>query len=56
MEHYFEIVTNKSLSKLTVKLMIDRLGPDLWLDTLIPKLDSILWLPGWANLSHFVND
>ena len=45
LEHYFEIVTNKSLSKLTVKLMRDRVGPDLSLDTPRPKFDSILW-PG----------
>ena len=44
-------VINKSMSKLAVKVMSDRGGPDLSFDTPRPKFDLILW-PGWVNLSH----
>ena len=44
-------VINKSMSKLAVKVMSDRGGPDLSFDTPRPKFDFILW-PGWVNPIH----
>ena len=44
-------VTNKSMSKLAVKVMRDKGTLDLSFDTPRPKFDLILW-PGWVNPSH----
>ena len=44
-------VTNKSMSKPTVKVMRDKGTLDLSFDTPRPKFDLILW-PGWVNPSH----
>ena len=44
-------VINKSMFKLSVKVMSDRRGPDLSFDTPRPIFDFILW-PGWANPIH----
>ena len=44
-------VTNKSMSKLAVKVLREKGTLDLSFDTPRPKFDLILW-PGWVNPSH----
>ena len=47
-------VINKSMSKLALKVMRDRGGPDLSFETLRPKFDLILWSGSWAKVTNFI--
>ena len=44
-------VINKSMFKLSVKVISDRRGPDLSFDIPRPKFDLIIW-SGWVKPSH----